>query len=72
MVCRGAPQGECYTLAMLLRDYRDAVAKMPNIRITASDISEGSIEEGSKRQCIRRGIGAASHRVEGEILPYGE
>ncbi len=25
---------------MLLRDYRDAVAKMPNIRITASDISE--------------------------------
>ena len=31
---------ECYTLAMLLRDYRDAAAKMPNIRITASDISE--------------------------------
>ncbi|MCH1983017.1 protein-glutamate O-methyltransferase CheR [Ruminococcus sp. OA3] len=39
--CAGCSTGEeCYTLAMLLRDYRDQGAQMPNIRITASDISE--------------------------------
>lgn len=39
--CAGCSTGEeCYTLAMLLRDYKDAGRQMPNIRITAADISE--------------------------------
>ncbi|WP_411338391.1 CheR family methyltransferase [Ruminococcus gauvreauii] len=47
--CAGCSTGEeCYTLAMLLRDYRDAGAKMPNIRITASDISEEVLKKAEE------------------------
>lgn len=39
--CAGCSTGEeCYTMAMLLMEYREKGTAMPNLRITGSDISE--------------------------------
>lgn len=43
--CAGCASGEeCYTLAMVLQDYREENSAMPAAHITATDISEGALE----------------------------
>ena len=47
--CAGCSTGEeCYTLAMVLQDYKEEVRQIPSVRIQATDISREVLEKAQK------------------------